>query len=135
MISPSRNLYNCKHHCLFIVDSVLCLWIFCLLVSNFFMLMFVVVFLFTRLPFFTLVFIVILSSTIICKQICGLHCFVFIALVYNFNAKQSKNNTPVSGFFIFVTKWWTIPTRNLSFPLTMEVDHFCVAYFQAVKII
>ena len=49
--------------------------------------------------FFMLVFVVILSSTIICKQVC----FVLVASVYNFNVKQFKSKTPVFRFFSFVT--------------------------------
>ena len=52
---------------------------------------------------FMLVFVVILTNKIICKQICLLYCFVFVAFVYNLNVKQCEYKTPVSRFFIFVT--------------------------------
>ena len=38
-------------------------------------------FLFVCLPLFMQVFVVVLSSTIMCKQVCSLHCFVFVAFV------------------------------------------------------
>ena len=49
--------------------------------------------------FFMLVFVVILSNTMICKQC---HCFVFVAFVYNFNVKQCKSKTPVLLFDNFI---------------------------------
>ena len=60
---------------------------------------FVVVFLFTCLPFLILVFVVILNSTIICKQFCLLYYFVFVAFVHNFNNKRYKSeNTNIQIF-------------------------------------
>ena len=58
VVSPSRNLYKCKHHCFITVVCVFCLLLlgfpfFCL---QFFMLVFV--FLFTCLKLFMLVFLV-----------------------------------------------------------------------------
>ena len=57
------------------------------------------VFLFTSLPFFMLVFVVILSSSTICKQVCLLPSFILVTFVYNFNVKQCKSNIPASRFF------------------------------------
>ena len=65
-------------------------------------------FLFACLLFFLMVvFLVILNSTIICKQDCLLHCFVFVAFVYNFSVKGCKNKTPASWFFLFVTIYFS----------------------------
>ena len=48
-------------------------------------------FFFTCLQFcLMLVFVVILSSMIICKQICLLYCFAFAVFVYNFNVKRTS---------------------------------------------
>ena len=57
-------------------------------------------------------FVVILSNTIICKQVCVLHCFVFVAFVYNFIVKQCKRKTPVFRFFIFVTICFIFELEN-----------------------
>ena len=64
----------------------------------------VCVFLFTCLLFFfILVFVVILSSKIICKQGCLLHYFVFVDFVYNFHVKLRKCKALVSRFLNFLT--------------------------------
>ena len=42
------------------------------------------------LPFVMLVFVVILS-----KQVCLLHCFIFVAFVYNFIVERCKSKTNV----------------------------------------
>ena len=76
----SRNLNKCKHHCLllfvYFVYIYFCIVFvdFCLFFLPFFMLVFVVVYLFTCLPFFILAFVVIFRSAIICKQV---RCFFF----------------------------------------------------------
>ena len=89
MASSSLDLYKCRHRCFNIVVCIFCLhiflwycWyifvyllIFFLLLKIFIIVLYiyscnVVVFLFTSLPFFMLVFVVTLSSTIICKQVC-----------------------------------------------------------------
>ena len=54
------------------------------------------VFLLTCLQFFYAGVRVILSSAIICKKVCLLHCFKFLAFVYNFNVNRCKTNTTVS---------------------------------------
>ena len=94
--SPSRNLCKYKHRYL----HSLLLFVYFVYIYPYSV---VCGFMFTCLPFFMLVFIVILSHTIICKQVCLLHCFAFAVLVQNFNVKQCKGNRPVSGFFIFIT--------------------------------
>ena len=71
---------------------------------TFILVVFVVVYLFTRLPFFVmLVFVVISVSTIICKQACLLHCFILVAFLYDLNVKRYKCKPPLSRFVIFVT--------------------------------
>ena len=68
---------------------------------TFILVVFVVVFLLTCVPFFMLMFVVVVSSTIICKQVCVLHCFVFLAVVYKFNVKRYKGKAPAFRFFHF----------------------------------
>ena len=82
--SPFRDLYKCKHRCLHLL-LYNCWYIF--------------VYLFTILM---LRFVVILSNTIICKQVCLLHCFIFVVFVCNYNLRHFKSKTPVSRFFIIV---------------------------------
>ena len=93
-------------------------------------------------------FVVILNSTIICKQVCLLHCFVFVALVYNFNVKQWKSKTPASWVFIFVAifrifrlqkkkknKYWTKwSTRKANF-LSIQWIPQCFTLLAYLKII
>ena len=50
--------------------------------------------------FFMLVFVIILCSTIICKQVCSLHSYVFVAFVYNFNVNRCRSKIPTNIFFI-----------------------------------
>ena len=111
MISPSRNFYKFKQRFTFIIVVCLCISFtlilvvlsvyFCLLVYHFFM----------------SVFVVILSSTIICKQFCLLHCCVFVAFVYNFNVKRCKSKIPVSRFSNFVTVWWFLSQLTFYYKL------------------
>ena len=81
-ISINVNIVVYIHYCCFCILFTFILVVlfvdFCILIYHFFM----------------LVFVVILSSTIICKQVCLLNCVVFVALVYNFNVKpcQSKKH-------------------------------------------
>ena len=53
--------------------------------------------------FFLNYFYGIVYGIVICKPVCLLHCFVFVAIVYNFNVKQCKSKTSLSCFLIFVT--------------------------------
>ena len=46
---------------------------------------------------------VVLKSILICKQFCLLHCFNFVAFVYNFNVKRYQSKTSVSRFFPFLS--------------------------------
>ena len=57
----------------------------------------------TCLPFFMLVFVIILSSTLICKQVCLPALFFCVAFIYKFNVKRCKSKTSVPRIFIFVT--------------------------------
>ena len=68
---------------------------------SFILLVFFVVFLFYRLQFFMVVFVGVILSAIICKQV---HSFVFVAFVYNFNIKRCKGKTPDSRFVSFSEK-------------------------------
>ena len=70
----------------------------------------VAVFLFTCLPvFFMLMFVVILSTTTICWQVCLVHCLVFVAFVYNFNGFRHldssffKQYSIVNFVFVLIT--------------------------------
>ena len=63
-----------------------------------FMLVFFGIFLFTCLPFYNLMVIVILGCVIICKQVRYL---CFCGFVCNFNVKRCKGKTPVSRIFHF----------------------------------
>ena len=63
--------------------------------------------------FLMLLFVVILSSTIICILVCLLHCFVFVAFVYNSNVKRCKSKTQGSRFFLVVTICFA--TKKISF--------------------
>ena len=74
---------------------------------------------------FMMVFVVILKSTLVCKQVCLQHCFVFVVFVYNFDAKRSKCNTPVFRFFHYRNNilidaipicWTMVKKYMLSFP-------------------
>ena len=87
--SSSRDLYKYKHRCFINVVSLL---LFVYFVS-FILVVFVAVFLFTCLKFFLLVFVVILRSAIICKQV---YFFILVAYFYNFNCS------------IFVTKYFVL---------------------------
>ena len=89
MTLSSRNLYKCKHRylhlllqsCLYILFTfnLVCLLLdFCLHVYHFFMLLFVVM----------------LSSSVICKQVCLLQCYVFVVCVHNLKVKPCKSKTP-----------------------------------------
>ena len=92
-ISVNANIvvyiYYCSVVCVFCLHSFLqsCLCIFVYLFGIFFM----------------LVFVVILSCSIIFKQACLLHCFFFVTFVYNFNVKRCKCKTPAPRFVIFIT--------------------------------
>ena len=104
-----------------------CLWIWLLEISinvnmfTFIIVAFVVVFLFTCFPFFMLVFVVILSSTIICKQVCLLALFShFVAFVYNFNVKRCKGK-------------WILYFRNnmkygISWRLVISYNNICFEF-------
>ena len=100
VVSPSRNLYKCKHHCFITVVCVFCLLLlgfpfFCL---QFFMLVFVFlftclklfmmvfVFLFTCLKLFMLVFVVCIFVYLLTIFYAGVCCLYFCSLVCNFFA-------------------------------------------------
>ena len=68
----SRYLYKCKFDFTFII---------------------VVLLVYYCLPFFMLICVVIVSSTIACKQVCLLHCFGFVGFIYNFNIKRYESKT------------------------------------------
>ena len=99
MTYPSRNLYNSclrllLQCCLYIfvyLFTIFLSWFFyfCLLAYHFLYGFFTFVYLFTI--FFALVFVVILRSKVIRKQV---RCFVFVA--FYFNVKRYKSKTPVS---------------------------------------
>ena len=65
----------------------------CLNFLCWFFFFFFCIFLVTCLPFFMLVFVVVLRSAIICKQV--YYC------VCSFNVKRCKSETPVSRFYHF----------------------------------
>ena len=78
--SPSRNLYNCRHSCFNLLLKYCCC-IFVYLVTTFILLL-LYFFVFDNL--FMLVFVVVLSSATICKQVFLLNCLVFVSFIYNF---------------------------------------------------
>ena len=95
MASPFRDLYKCKHCCLHLLLQCCLGFIYlftisfyadvcchikqylCMCTITFALVVFVVVALFTCLQFFMLVFVVILRSALICKQV---HCFCSFSL-------------------------------------------------------
>ena len=88
MMNIVKSVYKCKHHCLHVKIIV----IYANIIVYIHLCSIVCGFLFTCLPFFMLVFFVIL----ICKQYCLLDCFVFVGFVYNFNVKRYKSKTLAS---------------------------------------
>ena len=92
-ISVNANIVVYIYYC-----SIVC--VFCL---HLFLQSCLCIFVYLFEIFFMLVFVVILSCSIIFKQVCLLHCFVFVDFVYNFNVKRCKSKTPAPRFFIFIT--------------------------------
>ena len=76
-ISINANMFFV--YFVYIYSCNVCFYIFVYLFTTLFMLMFVVIFLFTCLSLFLcwLYFVVVLCNTIICKQFCLLHWFCF----------------------------------------------------------
>ena len=96
IVLPSRNHYKCKHLCLHV------LWYCCLcILFTFLIVVLLVYFCLLVYHFLILVFVVILSLTLMCKQVCLQYCFVFVAFVYNFNVKQWEIKTLESKLFSF----------------------------------
>ena len=73
---------------------------------------------------FMLLFVAILSSAIICKQVCLRHCFVVVAFAYNFKMKRCKTKTTQPRFCRFHNN--TILCKRLTFVVHCipEID-FC----------
>ena len=63
---------------------------------SFILVVFVVVFLFTCLPFLIMAFFVILSSMIICTTGLFFALFCVCTFVHNFNVKRCKRKAPAS---------------------------------------
>ena len=87
--------------------------------------------------FFMQMFVVILSSTIICKQVCLLHCFVFVAYIYNLNVQRCKSKTPVSGFLHFHNNMYTTFSGQIPFQTNyrrwIERELFMMTYHYQPK--
>ena len=111
MNSPSRNLYNCKHRCL----CILLQYCWCIFVYVF------KIFLCATVCY-------CIRITIICKQVCTLHCFVLVVFLYNFIVKHYKTKIPISRFPHFYKDIFRIECYLLATPLPYAFIYFYTIY-------